>query len=135
MWTGGPAGHAHPADRLSAAQVLACDDVDAGLVKIGREQPLAVVDQDQAALEMQPWLGQGDASGGGGPDHRPLRCRQIDAVVRPRGRTIEDALAAPAAGDPEALQRPVEAVAEVIGVDAACTNVVSSQNQIFRDLY
>ena len=119
MRTGGPTGHADTAYRVAAPQFLPRRDVESGLVEVGGNQPLAVVDQDQPSLEMQPWQGQRDPSGGGGPDHRPLRRRQIDAVVGPRGRTVEDPLAAPAAGDAEAFQGPVETVAEMVGVGAA----------------
>ena len=54
MRPGRPAGHADPAYRLTAPQFLARGDLDAGLMQVGGDQALAVIDQDQPALEMQP---------------------------------------------------------------------------------
>ncbi len=70
-------------------------DVEARLVQIGGDQALAVIDQGQAALEMHAGSGQGDEAIGGRVDRRARRRGQVDAVVGPGGRAVQDALGAP----------------------------------------
>jgi hypothetical protein len=92
---GGPALHADATDFLAARQTLADRDVDPGLVEVAADQTLAVVDQDQTALEMHAAAAEGDDAVGGGADRRALRRGQIDAVVRAGRGAVEDALCAP----------------------------------------
>ena len=119
MRAGRPSRHADPPDRFAAPQLLARGDLDPGLVQIGGDQSLAVIDQDQTALEMQIRFGEDHPAGGRRADHRPLRRGEVDAVVRPGRGPVQHPLGAPAAGDANRLQRPVEAVAEMVGVEAA----------------
>ena len=105
--------------RIAAPHALALPHVQPRLVQIAGDQPLAVVDQGQAALEMHVGADEGDAAVGGGADHTALGRRQVDAVVGAGGGAVQDALGAPGAGDAVAVQRPDEAVLEVVGVDPA----------------
>jgi hypothetical protein len=88
-----------PAD----ADVLARPDAKPGLVQVGGDQALAVVDHRQPALVVESGLGKADPPGRRSQDRRSLGRGEVGAEVRGHGLTVEDALASKAAGHPIGL--------------------------------
>lgn len=119
MWTRRPTCHPDTTYGLSLSYLFADGNVDLRLVQIGRYQPLTVIDQDKAPFEMHARASEGDAALGRGTDDSTCRRGQVDAVMRPGCRAVQDPLAAPCAGDSKRLQRPVKAACKEIGIDAA----------------
>lgn len=121
MGPGGPASGTDLADLLAPFDPLARAADDLRLVQVDADQALAVVDHDEAALEMHAARRHADHTTGGAEDGRALGRRQVRAVVRALGLAVEDALAAEPPGAAPTLggQRHGEAAAEVLGVDAA----------------
>ena len=75
-----------------------------------------MIDQGQAAFEMHVRPSEDDAAVRRGADHRPGGSGQVDAIVGTGRRAVQDPLGAPLAGDAIGLQRPDEAVAEILCV-------------------
>ena len=116
---GGAALLADRADPLAAAHQVALADVDPGQVQILADQALAVVDQDQPALEVQAPLGQRHPAVGWRRHRRAGRRSHVDAVVRPLGIAVQDPLAAEPAREAVLRQRQGEARAEGVEVGSA----------------
>ncbi len=112
MRSGGPAFLAYRRDELAAHDALAHGHVDPRQVQIEADQPLAMVDHDQAALVVQAGLGKGhDAPRRS--DHRgPDRGSEIVAVVGLLGLAVQHALTAEPGGEARPFDRQDEAARE-----------------------
>src|SRR5712691_2637667 len=89
-------------DHLPALHRLAAMDEDLGIVRIGGDPAVGVLDQDEIAVSLQLVTGIGDDTVLGGLDRGVLRHRDVDAVV-----LLAVRLAAKV-GDHAALRRPAE---------------------------
>ena len=116
---GCPALHPDRADDLTALDALAWPNAKPGLVQVGRDQALAVVDHRQPALVVESGLRKADPPGSRSQDRRSPGRREVGTEVRGHGLAVEDALASKAAGHPIGLQRRGKSPGEIVGFDPA----------------
>src|SRR5215472_14996070 len=81
LWLGNAAGGTDTCDDLAASDFLAAFDQYHIAMRIGRDPPIRVLDQNEVAVTAQFVAGVGDDSPVGGFDRGTPRGRDIDTVV------------------------------------------------------
>lgn len=119
MRTRSPSLPAHGADGLALLDKISSHNKSFGEMKIGGDQALTVIDEDQATFEMQSGLGESHQSSGRSAHHSPHGRREINPKMGTLWLAIEYALAAEARRAPRALDRHDEAAPERIQIGDA----------------